>query len=114
MEELARELSVAIDNICGGYHYYKDENVLNRSLGLAGRIQTFCSHFLQGNVFGMEEAEYEGLERYVTGVLEDYVEAAKHQDMVYMMDTLDYGLRELLDIYMDAGAGEEDYGNRDI
>ena len=50
----------------------------------------------------------------MTGVLEDYVEAAKHQDMVYMMDTLDYGLRELLDIYMDAGAGEEDYGNRDI
>lgn len=101
MEALAKEINQEIDNICGGYHCYKDENVLNRAGKLAAAIQQFCSGFLQGNLFGMEEEEYLGLQRYVIQVLEDYMEAIKQQDMVYMLDTLDYGLRELLNIYID-------------
>lgn len=103
MEKLAKQLSNRIDNICGHYHYYKDENVLGQSQKLAGDIQQFCAQFLQGNIFGMEEAEYMGFQQYVIEVLEDYVEAIKQQDMVYMLDTLDYGLRELLNIYIDEG-----------
>lgn len=101
MKRLAEEIRDEIDKICGGYHYYKDENILVRSRKLAGDIQQFCSYFLQGNVFGMEEGEYEKLQRYVLGVLQDYIEALEQQDMVYMLDTLDYGLRELLDIFAD-------------
>lgn len=108
MEELALQIRNRIDNICGGFHYYKDENVLNRSQKLAGDIQQFCGFFLQGNIFGMEETEYQQLQQYVIGVLEDYMEAVRQQDMVYMLDTLDYGLRELLNIYIEDGAEEGD------
>ena len=100
MQELAGELCEGIDNICGGFHYYKDENVLGRAKDLAGKISQFCSYFLQGNIFGLEDAEYMDFQTYILGVLEDYMEAIWQQDMVYMLDTLDYGLRELLDIYI--------------
>lgn len=112
MEELAKRLSGKIDNICGGFHYYKNENVLNRSQELANDIQQFCSCFLQGNIFGMEDEEYAGFEQYVIQVLEDYMEALKQKDMFYMLDTLDFGLRELLNIYIEAE--EENHGERDI
>lgn len=110
MEELARRLSNQIDSICEGYHYYKDENVMRPSLELAQDIRLFCSYFLQGNIFGMEEKEYTEFERYVVQVLEDYMEAVKQQDMFYMLDTLDFGLRELLNIYIDTDAEEGNHG----
>ncbi len=108
MEKQAKTISDKIDNICGGYHYFKDQNVLNRGQELASEIQQFCGYFLQGNIFGMEEDEYIGFRQYVIQVLEDYLEAVEQQDMVYMLDTLDYGLRELLNIFIDidTNAGE--------
>ena len=101
MEVLAKELRDKIDNICGGFHYYKDENVIKKAGELIGKIQQFCSCFLQGNIFGMEEEEYLKLQSYVIQVLKDYMEALENKDIVYMLDTLDYGLRELLNIYID-------------
>ena len=47
MEELAKKINIRIDNICGGFHYYKDGNVLGKSRELAGEIGQFCSYFLQ-------------------------------------------------------------------
>lgn len=108
MELLAKKIRDKIDNICGGYHYYKDENVLERSRELVGEVQQFCSYFLQGNIFEMEDDEYLNLQQYVVQVLEDYMEAIKQQDMVYMLDTLDYGLRELLNIFIDTEVGGQD------
>lgn len=106
MEKLAKTIRDKIDNICGRFHYFKDQNVLNRSQELAPEIQQFCSYFLQGNIFGMEEDEYIEFRQYVIQVLEDYLEAVEQQDIVYMLDTLDYGLRELLNIFIDTNAGE--------
>ena len=110
MEELARQLSEKIDIICGEYHFNKNDNVLEPSQELAGDIKNFCAYFLQGNIFGMAEEEYATFVQYIIQVLEDYMEAVKQQDMIYMLDTLDYGLRELLNIYMDMDDGEEIHG----
>lgn len=107
MEELAKRLRQKINQICGGYHYYKDENVIENARKLSGEIQEFCGFFLQGNLFGMEEEEYVELQNYVVQVLKDYVEALEREDLVFMLDTLDYGLRELLDIYIEDDAEEQ-------
>ncbi len=56
----------------------------------------------------MEEKEYAEFGHYVLQVLEDYMEAVKQQDMLYMLDTLDNGLRELLNIYIDTDADAEE------
>lgn len=101
MEELALQLRNQIDTICGGYHYYKDENVIENARKLSGEIQEYCSYFLNGNQFGMNDEEYAGLQEYVLQVLRDYVEALELDDLVYMLDTLDYGLRELLELFID-------------
>ena len=109
MEELAKVLRNKIDTICGRYHYYKDGTVLEKSLELAADIRQYCSYFLQGNIFGLEDAEYTDLQLYVIQLLEDYMEALKQKDLVYMLDTLDYGLRELLNIYINKDAGERNH-----
>lgn len=101
MEELAKKLAGHINDICAAFHYYKDENVLDKSKELARPISQFCNYFLQGNIFGMEEQEYLDFHQYVLQVLEDYIGALEQRDMVYMLDTLDYGLRELLNIYIE-------------
>lgn len=101
METLARELERGVDIICVGYHYYKDEDIFPKARVLADRIQKFCGSFLQGDIYGLGEEEYQALKEYVIGVLEDYLEALEKRDVVYMLDTLDYGLRELLNIYID-------------
>ena len=88
-----------IDTICGGYHIYKDEGVIEKARREAGLVREYCSFFLQGNVFGMEEEEYQNLCAYVIQVLKDFVEAIEQTDTVLMLDTLDYGIRELVDIY---------------
>lgn len=102
MEALAKKLRKEIDKICIEFYYYKQVNVVEKASKLAEDIQTYAATFLQGNVFGMEQEEYAGLQAYVIQVLEDYMEAIRQQDMVLMLDTLDYGLRELLMIYIDA------------
>lgn len=108
MEVLARELERGIDIICMDYYYQKDENIFPKAKALAGRIQEFCGSFLQGNIYGMEEEEYRALSQYVMEVMEDYLEALAQQDLVYMLDTLDYGLRELVNIYLEKEGGTEE------
>lgn len=110
MEGLAKGIRKKIDLICGGYHYYKDESVLKKSQELAEDIRQYCSYFLQGNIFGWPENEYMELQFYVVQVLEDYIDALEQQDLVFMLDTLDYGVRELLNIYIDQEAGEQEHG----
>ncbi len=104
MEELAKKICGKIDHICIGYHRYKDESILEKSKDMADEIRDFCSYFLQGNLFGMTTEEYESFRQYILQVLQDYIQALEQQDMVYMLDTLDYGLRELLNIYIDEDA----------
>lgn len=108
MKALARELQCGIDLICGTYYYRKDEEILLKALGMAERIRRFCGVFLQGNIFGIEESEYQDLQKYVYQALEDFLEAVEQKDAIYMLDTLDYGLRELVNIYMEE---EDEPGN---
>lgn len=112
MEELASKLLYDMDQICGGYRIFKNENVLGPAREMAGDIQKYCASLIQGNAYGMEEGEYEQFQAYVLQVLKDYIEALEQRDMVYMLDTLDYGLRELVMIYIDEDAMDgkgEDY-----
>ena len=113
METLAKELTEKVDRICVEYHYMRRTDIVERGKALAGDIQQFVSVFLQGNIFGMEEEEYHGLRNYVLEVLTDYTEAIAQRDMVRMADTLEFGLRELLDIYIDQddGEGQDEQGN---
>ena len=107
MEALAKELRRNIDLICIGYHYDRQTNVVEKGKALSKKIEELVSVFLKGNIFDMEEEEYIGLQNYVLQVLRDYTQALEQRDMVLMIDTLDYGVRELLMVFIDDDAGEE-------
>ncbi len=100
METLAQELIRGIDIICLNFHYNKDENIFLKSIELADRIQRFCGSFLQGNIYGMEDEEYQNFGQFVIHVLEDYLEALEQKDSIFLVDTLDHGLRDLVNIYI--------------
>ena len=42
MEDKAKQLWVVIDTICGGYHIYKDEKVIEKAKQGAGQVQEYC------------------------------------------------------------------------
>lgn len=107
METLAKELLKKITQICVEYHYFKKTDAIEKGKEMAEEIQQFTSGFLQGNIYGMTEEEYTGLKNYVLQVLKDYMEAVEQQDIVLMIDTLDYGLRELINIFIDEDVGED-------
>ncbi len=99
MEELARTLRRKINDICVEYHYFKKSDTIQKSKVLAGEIQEYVSYFIQGNIFGMDEEEYKDLYSFSLGILEDYIASIENEDAVRMIDTLDYGLRELLSVF---------------
>ena len=107
MEALAAELRRAIDLLCIEYYYEKQTDVVAKGQKLAPQIQQFITVFLKGNVFGIEESEYQTLLNYALQVLQDYMQALEQRDMVLMLDVLDYGLRDLLYIFIDDDSGDE-------
>ncbi|MCI8282126.1 MAG: hypothetical protein HFI76_10620 [Lachnospiraceae bacterium] len=111
MEEKAINLLNKLQETCIKYHYWKIDNILKDAQDMSGEIQDFCGAFLKGNIWRMEEGEYQLLQAYTLQVLEDYVGALQHQDTVWMLDTLDAGLRELLMLFIDEkDMGEYTYG----
>lgn len=101
MEKKATELLKKIQETCVKFHYFLIDTVLQDAQSNMKEIQEFCSSILQENIFGMEEEDYQLLQAYTIQVLEDFIGAMQHQDMVWMLDTLDAGLRELLLIFID-------------
>ena len=108
MRALAAELRENIDGICIEYHYFKNENVIEKAKEIIPTIQKFCTGFLQGNSYGISEEEYQNLQVFVIDVLKDYVAAIEQEDVVWIIDTLDYGLRELIELYIDDDAEESE------
>ena len=104
MEALAGKLCDAINRICIEYYYFKAENTMDKALALREDIEK-----LAGGLFAVlgDDSESEELRAYMIGVLNDYIEAVKQSDEVLMLDTLDYGLRDILMLYIDEEEGTE-------
>ena len=107
MEALAKELRTEIDLICIDYYYRKQIDVIEKVKKIQEKIEQYVSFFLQGNIFGVNEEEYETFTQYVLQVLKDYSEAIENYDMVLMVDTLEWGFRELLNLAIEESNGEE-------
>lgn len=108
MKALARKLQNKINEICIDYHYSKNENVIEKAKEIIPAIQQYCEGFLQGNLFGISEEEYQNLQVFVIDVLRDYVAAMEQEDIVWVIDTLDYGMRELIELYIDEDTEESE------
>lgn len=109
MEELAQELLEKIGGICVEYYYGKKPDVIIEGEKLAEKIREFTFSLLQGISTQEQDEENMLLQQYILEVLNDYTESVCQKDIVLMIDALDFGLRELLDIFgaeETEGAGE--------
>lgn len=100
MEALAKELADKIGRICIDYYYFYKFDAVAEGEKLAGQIQEFTSVLMHGISGGEQDEENRMLQDYTLGVLSDYLEAVRQRDLVLMIDALDFGLRELLNIFI--------------
>lgn len=109
MEELAKELLQQINDICIGYHYFRQTDTVDRGMELTEGIQQFASVLLESNICDTQREQID-FQNYILQVLKDYTEAVVQKDAVLMVDTLDYGLRGILDIFAKTDHGVEKDG----
>lgn len=109
MEEKARELIKELDQLCIEYYLFKSHGTIERAKKIIPNIQEFITIFLSGNIFRIDDIEYESIKNYSLEVLRDITDALENRDEVLMIDTLAYGLRSLAEIFVDGECedGEE-------
>jgi hypothetical protein len=101
---MANELIEKIDQICVGYYFFRNSDGVERAKDLSGEIQTYLGQLLRLTE-GDTSEEGDILRHYIAEVVEDYMSAIDQRDLVLMIDTLEYGLRELLQL--STGEAEE-------
>lgn len=98
MEALVKELTEKINKLCIEYYYLRNQMVIENGKKLLPDIKMVAEYLLR--VLAEEATEEaEGLKEYILDVLNDYMEAIDHKDMVLMIDTLDVGFREVLNLF---------------
>ncbi len=98
MEALVKKLTEKINELCIEYYYLRNQMIIENGKKLLPDIKTVAECLLQVLAEDRTE-EAEGLKQYILDVLNDYMEAINHRDMVLMIDTLDVGLREVLNLF---------------
>ncbi len=107
MEELAKKTIANINEICLDFYYFRKENVMERGVALLDNVQEV---FKQINILATEnpnDKEVLNIENYAINVLNDLVEAIERKDQVLLVDTLDYGVRDLMKIFVDEREEDE-------
>lgn len=100
MEEKAKALMEKIQVLCVKYYYEKEDIVLKEARNMLTEIQDFCYAILHSDFSEINAEDGQVLRGYTVQLLEDYIGALECQDTVWMLDTLDAGLRELLEIFI--------------
>lgn len=98
MEELVDNLLYKINLLCMKHHY-KKMNIMEEGREMAGDVEKFSKLLLQWISTNANNKEGQELQGYILEVLNDYMNAVHDHDVVLLVDTLDYGLRELLNIF---------------
>lgn len=100
MEEKIKLLYMNINYIGYCYTQYFGNDYVENAKKLIPQIEEFSSWFLSGNQFGIEEEIYQGLSQNLLVILDDIVQAVKEHDMVLMMDALENGVCEYLNLFV--------------
>ncbi len=107
MEALAQELIKKLGGICTTY-YYKKTNIMEEAEKLSGDIRQFVELLIQTLSEQEDSEESAALQNYAVQIWNDYVEAVNNKDIVLMVDTLDFGLWDLLEDLFRPDKNEEE------
>ena len=109
MHEKIQKLYEEINFI--GYYTSKNNDIhyIDKAKELFPQIHEFSDWFLKENIFGIDEVFYQKMKMNLVNILKDCMTAIEQNDRVLMLDALEYGISEYLQLFLpEDGVKEED------
>lgn len=109
MQEKIQKLYEEINFI--GYYTSKNNDIhyIDKAKELFPQIQEFSDWFLKENIFEIDEVFYQKMQINLVDILKDCINAIEQNDRVLMLDALEYGISEYLQLFLpENGLNEED------
>ena len=96
-----QELYIKVFNICVQFAVFKNNNIQKEIEGIIPLIDSFSHNLLSGNTYGIRDEDYQLLCNLAIDILKDLSIGMENRDIVLLEDTLEYGLKDFLEIFMD-------------
>ena len=106
MEEKIKELYEQLRDISARYLIYQKYDNIELVKKIIPQIQEFVLWFLKENIFGIDEAIYQGMCQNLINILDDIVSALEQEDCVLLHDAITYGLEEYLEMFLEDEGGQ--------
>ena len=86
--------------VCVQFAVYKKKNIIENVHQLLPLLEEFLNEFFGGNVFCLEEDDYQLLKQLLLDILNDITEGMEQRDKVLLEDTIEYGLMEFVELFI--------------
>ncbi len=107
MEEKAQRLYEGIHYIGFYDAYYREGRYLEQAKGLIPLVEEFAGWFLGEGGLGLGEEWEAALKENLVGILRDIRQALEEGDRVLLMDALEQGVAEYLEMFLPESYFEE-------
>lgn len=85
---------------CVQFAVYQKKNVIENLGKLFPALSEFVDEFLSKNCFHLEYEDYQLSKRLLLDILSDIVQGMEQRDTVLLEDTIEYGLKEFLELFI--------------
>lgn len=96
---LLEQLYVKVFGLCASFAVYR-KNIMNEIRAIFPEIRCIAEEILHTADLGLNQEEDRFVRQLLIDTLEDLVQAMTYQDEVLLEDTVEYGLKELLELFI--------------
>lgn len=93
------QLYVKVFRLCVSFAVYQ-KNIMNELQEIFPEIRYIAEEILHTEDLGLNQEEDQFVRRLLIDILEDLVQAMTYQDEVLLEDTIEYGLKEFLELFI--------------
>lgn len=94
------ELYKKIYSACVQFAVYHKKNIIENVHELLPLLDDFVNEFFDGNIFGLEEEDYQLLKQLLLDILNDITMGLEQRDRILLEDTVEYGLKEFIELFI--------------
>lgn len=96
---LVEQLYVKVFGLCASFAVYR-KNIMNKIRAIFPEIRCIAEEILHTADLGLNQEEDRFVRQLLIDTLEDLVQAMTYQDEVLLEDTVEYGLKEFLELFI--------------
>lgn len=108
MEESAKKIIQKLNSICAYFYIYKSSNSIQEGKELLSDIQQFGNYILEIVENNKEDKEWLQVNDFMLECINDYVSSIRNNDAVLLIDTLDFGIRKLANMFIEEDGNEDE------